>query len=84
MTEVTRVKLNNPKILTWAREELGLSESEVAKRFKKTPDIICAWENGDELPTFRQLIDLASFYKRPVPLFFLPVVPPKSSKHKIR
>jgi len=76
MLEVIRVKLNNPKILTWAREELGLTILEVAERFKK----IEAWERGDEAPTFRQLIDLANYYKRPVAAFFLPSIPPRTPK----
>jgi Zn-dependent peptidase ImmA (M78 family)/transcriptional regulator with XRE-family HTH domain len=80
MPEATRVKLNNSGILTWAREDLKLSVPEVAKRFKKTPAIIEAWEQGDEAPTFRQLVDLANYYKRPVAAFFLPSIPPKTPK----
>jgi Zn-dependent peptidase ImmA (M78 family) len=80
MSEVVRVKLSNPKILTWAREELGLTVPEVAKRFKKTEAIIEAWERGDEAPTFRQLIDLANYYKRPVAAFFLPSIPSKTPR----
>lgn len=80
MPEVIRVKLNNPKILTWARDELGITVPEVARRFKKTPPTIDAWERGDEAPTFRQLIDLANYYKRPVAAFFLPSIPPKTPK----
>ena len=77
---VTKVKLSNPKILTWAREELELTIPEVAGRFKKDKAIIEAWERGDEAPTFRQLIDLANYYKRPVPVFFLPLIPPRTPK----
>jgi Zn-dependent peptidase ImmA (M78 family) len=80
MPEVIKVKLNNPGILTWAREELKISIPEVAKRFQKTPDTIEAWERGDEAPTFRQLIDLANYYKRPVAVFFLPSLPPSTPK----
>ena len=80
MAQVTKVKLTNPGILTWAREELGLTVPEVARRFGKTPDIIEAWERGDEAPTFRQLIELANYYKRPVAAFFLPSIPPKAPK----
>jgi len=80
MPEVIRVKLNNPKILKWAREELGLTVPEVAGRFKRTPPTIEAWEQGDEAPTFRQLIDLANYYKRPVAVFFLPSIPPRTPK----
>jgi Zn-dependent peptidase ImmA (M78 family)/transcriptional regulator with XRE-family HTH domain len=80
MAQVTKVKLCNPKILTWAREESGLSVPEVARRFKKTQAIIEAWERGDEAPTFRQLVELANYYKRPVAAFFLPSIPPRTPK----
>jgi Zn-dependent peptidase ImmA (M78 family)/transcriptional regulator with XRE-family HTH domain len=80
MPEAIKVKLKNPKILTWAREELKLTVPEIAKRFKKTPATIEAWERGDEAPTFRQLIDLANYYKRPVAMFFLPSIPPGTPK----
>ena len=80
MPAVTRVKLANPKLLTWAREELGLTAAEVAQRFGKPAEIIEAWERGDKAPTFRQLTELATYYKRPVAVFFLPSVPPKASK----
>lgn len=80
MTEATRVKLNNPKILKWAREELETTIEEVARRFNKTSEIIEAWESGDEALTFSQLTDLANYYKRPIAAFFLPSIPPKASK----
>lgn len=75
-----RVELPKPQILAWAREELGLEIPVVAERFKKNPATLLAWENGDESPTFCQLKELANYYKRPVPIFFLPSIPPKSGK----
>jgi Zn-dependent peptidase ImmA (M78 family)/DNA-binding XRE family transcriptional regulator len=75
-----KVKLSNPKILEWAREEIGLSEAEVANRFNKSEETITSWENGDDAPTFRQLSELANYYKRPLATFFLPSVPPESPK----
>lgn len=80
MAQVIKVKLSNPKILAWAREELGLTVPEIAERFKKTQATIEAWERGDEAPTFRQLIELANYYKRPVAAFFLPTIPPRTPK----
>ena len=73
---ITRVRLNNPAMLKWAREELGLTIPHVAVRFKR----IEAWEKGDEAPTFRQLVELANYYKRPVAALFLPSVPPATPK----
>jgi len=75
-----RVRLNNPKILTWAREELGLTVDSVADHFKKPVAVIEAWEKGTNSPTFRQLLDIANYYKRPIAVFFLPELPPKFSK----
>lgn len=80
MPYALKVKLNNPKILAWARTEVGLSELEVAKRFNKTEDTIISWENGDDAPTFRQLSELANYYKRPLAAFFLPSIPPEFPK----
>ena len=80
MTAVTKVRLGNSEILTWAREELGLTVAEVAKRFAKAPEVIEAWERGDEAPTFRQLTELATYFKRPVAVFFLPSIPPRTPK----
>jgi Zn-dependent peptidase ImmA (M78 family)/DNA-binding transcriptional regulator YiaG len=78
MTEITRVKLNNPAMLAWAREEIGLTTQVVATRFNKSQDVIEAWESGKDAPTFRQLTELANYYKRPVAALFLPSIPPKS------
>lgn len=82
MLKDNKVILNNPKVLEWAREEVGLTIPEVARRYKKDEAIIESWEtpNSAESPTFRQLVDLANYYKRPVATFFLPKVPPKSPK----
>ena len=80
MPHAIKVKLSNPKILEWAREEIGLSEGEVANRFNKSEKTITSWENGDDAPTFRQLSELANYYKRPVAAFFLPTIPPESPK----
>lgn len=77
---LTKVNLSNPKVLSWAREELGLTVEGVAERFNKDPAVIAAWEHGDQAPTFRQLTELANYYKRPVAAFFLPSIPPRSPK----
>jgi Zn-dependent peptidase ImmA (M78 family) len=80
MPQGIKVKLENPNILGWAREEIGVTKPEVASRFDKTEDIISSWENGDDAPTFRQLTELANYYKRPVAMFFLPHIPAASPK----
>jgi Zn-dependent peptidase ImmA (M78 family)/transcriptional regulator with XRE-family HTH domain len=80
MPRQSKVNLNNPKILTWAREEMAINISEVASRFNKTEKIIKGWEAGTDSPTFAQLTELANYYKRPIAVFFLPAIPPKSPK----
>jgi Zn-dependent peptidase ImmA (M78 family)/transcriptional regulator with XRE-family HTH domain len=78
MNNENRVVLTKPQILTWARDELRIDVPTVAKRFNKLPATIESWESGDESPTFNQLKELANYYKRPLAVFFLPKVPPKS------
>lgn len=61
----------NSDILVWARKELNLSIDDVARRMKKTPDIIKAWEAGSSSPTYVQLEKLAyEIYKIPLAVFF--------------
>jgi Zn-dependent peptidase ImmA (M78 family) len=80
MPTENRVRLNNPAILAWAREEVGLSKSDVAHHVKKPVAVVEGWEKGDQFLTFRQLTELANYYKRPVAIFFLPAIPPKFAK----
>ncbi len=59
-----------------------MSHADVAKKFKKTEQMVQAWENGDVFPTFSQLEKLAyEVYKRPLAVFFLPE-PPKETTAK--
>lgn len=74
----------NPAVLRWARDSMNLSQVEVARRLKKTPEEIAAWETGAESPTYVQLERLAyELYKRPLAVFFFPQPPdeegPRSS-----
>lgn len=66
----------NPQVLKWARESANLTIDEVAYRFKKSVDVIEAWENGTDAPYYGQLEKLAyKIYKRPMALFFFPAPP---------
>jgi len=70
----------NIDILRWARTSLGLSLEEIGKKFNKPADEIEAWETGDASPTYIQLERLAhEIYKRPVAIFFFPVIPDEGS-----
>jgi transcriptional regulator with XRE-family HTH domain len=67
----------NPCVLKWARESANLTINEVTHKIKKSSDVIEAWENGTDSPTYIQLETLAyRVYKRPIAVFFFPE-PPK-------
>src|SRR3972149_7418485 len=68
-----------PSVLIWARESIGMSVEEVAKKIKGiTINTIKRWESkeGSEKPTFAQIETLSNIYKRPLSAFLLPA-PPK-------
>lgn len=68
----------NHEILAWARQRSGQSIDQVATALNKTPELIAAWESGDDWPSYPQLETLAyKIYKRPLAVFFLPVPPPE-------
>ena len=57
----------NPHVLKWARESANLTIDEVTHKIKKSFDVIEAWENGTDSPTYVQLETLAyRVYKRPI------------------
>lgn len=69
-----------PSILIWARESLGLSWADVAKKLDKDTETIKQWESGYTFPTFAQLEKLAyTIYKRPLAVFFLPKPPQETT-----
>lgn len=62
----------NPKILQWARERIGLSPMELARKMRlNKPERILAWEEGKERPTLRQAQDLARALHIPFGYLFL-------------
>ena len=70
----------NPKIITWAREQLKFTIEELAARMKRNPEEIEKWESGDDFPSLTCLEDLAYKYlKVPLAIFFFPE-PPKIDK----
>ncbi len=70
----------NPAILRWARQRLGLSEAEVARKVGLKDDYprLQAWERGEPLPTFRQAQDLARVLRIPFGYLFLSAPPTTS------
>ena len=67
----------NPSTMRWAREVGHVTVTELAKALGVKPLRIGEFENGEALPTFRQLTLLAAKLDRPLGFFFAP--PPKSS-----
>ena len=65
-----------PEVLCWARTSMNMPLEEVARRMRKQPSDIEAWEKGERAPTYIQLETLAyKIYKRPIALFFFPNIP---------
>jgi len=69
--------LVSPELLVWARETLGLSVDDAAKKAAVSAERLAAWEDGTDRPTIAQLRKLAEVYKRPLAVFYLPE-PPKA------
>lgn len=65
----------NPQMLTWARERLGLSVPEFAKKLAQKEDKLVAWEAEEAKPTFKQAINFAKKAHIPFAYLFLPEPP---------
>ena len=62
-------------VLRWARETIGKTTADVARRLDMSENIVLKWESGEKTPTLAQIRQLAKFYKRPLAAFFLPHPP---------
>ncbi len=67
----------NPQIIRWARQRLGLSLEETARRvgIRGKPERLLAWENGEQYPTFRQAQELSKVLRIPFGYLFLSKAP---------
>lgn len=65
----------NGSVLTWAREEDGLTPEELADRMKVSADEVRSWEAGEEYPGRTQFARLAQVLGRPSAIFYLPEPP---------
>lgn len=65
----------NPSVMKWARESVGLTIPEVSRRLNIGESTVKEWETSDKKPTLNTLKKLASLYKRPLAVFFLPTPP---------
>jgi transcriptional regulator with XRE-family HTH domain len=75
MSTIRRVRLNNPALLTWARETAGLSMPRLARKLGVSSAAILRWERGEFAPTYKQLERLAHITQRSVVVLFLAAVP---------
>lgn len=64
-----------PSVLTWARTSAGYDLEVAAEKLNVLPDAVTAWEAGDDKPSIPQLRKLASLYKRPLAVLYLPEPP---------
>lgn len=77
----------NPKMLVWARQQLGLSLTEAVTRIKlkdskhagSAESRLLQWEKGESAPTVCQIKQIAKAYWRPFVLFFLSDPPKQTS-----
>ena len=66
-----KVNFVNKENLIIARENVGMYSAFVSRKFNKSgKDVVLSWENGDDLPTWRQVNVLAKTYGVPELLFF--------------
>jgi transcriptional regulator with XRE-family HTH domain len=67
--------LVTPALLVWARERSGFEIEAAATRLKIDPDVLRSWESGRDRPSIAKLREVASLYKRPPAVFYLPRPP---------
>jgi Zn-dependent peptidase ImmA (M78 family)/transcriptional regulator with XRE-family HTH domain len=65
----------SPGVLRWARESIGKTLKDVAKRLGVSEATVEKWESSERNPTLAYLRQLAPFYKRPLAAFLLPAAP---------
>lgn len=65
----------NPDVLKWARERAGYRLDAVAKKVGVSVERVGQWEAGGTPLTMGRLETLASIYKRPTAIFYLPEPP---------
>lgn len=62
-------------VLRWAREEVGLSQAELADSVNVDPSEVESWEVGGSTPSKGNFSRLVTVLKRPSAIFFLPDPP---------
>lgn len=67
---VVRATSVNPVVLSWARERAGITSADLGARLGCDAERVEAWEQASEVPTYRQLQELARYLRRPLAIFF--------------
>jgi len=70
-----KISVVNGKLLKWARESCNMPIPFVAEKFGNRLELVIAWEEGTDYPTYAQLETLGSLYKKPLAIFFFPDIP---------
>jgi len=72
MSKNTPILPIEPNVLKWARESIGMSQDDFAKKLHKSIEDVESWEKGLSSPTYIQLENIAyNILKRPIAIFFL-------------
>lgn len=67
--------LVTPALVRWARTTAGFDVAAAAKKLKVAPATLESWESGSKPPSLAQLRKMATLYKRPLAVFYLPDAP---------
>lgn len=67
--------LVTPALVRWARTTAGFDVAAAAKKLKVATAALEAWETGAKPPSLAQLRKMATLYKRPLAVFYLPEPP---------
>jgi Zn-dependent peptidase ImmA (M78 family)/transcriptional regulator with XRE-family HTH domain len=68
-----------PKVVRWARERVGISDSQLADALGADAQEIRAWERGETRPPFGKAQDLAKTLRVPFGFLFLSEPPPEKT-----
>jgi len=68
-----------PSVLVWARQSIGKSIEEIARKADTSVDVVRGWEAGKKSPTIRQLKIISKYYKRPLAALLLAEPPDEPS-----
>ncbi len=67
--------LITPALLRWGRETASYDVETASAKVSVKPEALESWESGQARPSISQLRKLATLYKRPIALFYLPEPP---------